>query len=383
MEPRQLIMVPGPTNVPARVMRAMLRPIINHRGPEFKELYAKILENAKYVFQTKGDVVILTASGTGGVECAVSNIVQGANKILVPNFGFFGERLRDNIVAMGGKPVEIPVEWGKGVTMDMIEEAVKRDKDIKAIALVYNETSTGTKVNCLKEIGEFCDEHNLLFVVDAISVLAGDYLPVDDWHVDICIAGSQKCLMCPPGLSLLSISEKAWSVIEKSTNTFYFNLKAYRKYEKEGQTPYTPAIPLYFALDEALKMIKEEGLENSIHRHKICAEAIYRAVESMGLVPFAEEEFRSNTVIAIKYPPKISDSSFRETLRNKYNVVIAGGQGKLKGSIFRIGSMGLITQAEVLQVIGALNMALSDLGFESKFNDSISAARNVFSKEVK
>jgi len=167
-------MVPGPTNVPTRVMRAMLKPIINHRGPEFKELYVNILENVKYVFQTKGDVTILTASGTGGVECAVSNIVQGANKILVPTCGFFGERLRDNIIAMGGKPVEIPVEWGKAVTMDMIEDAVKREKDVKAIALVYNETSTGTKINCLREIGEFCNEHDLLLIVDAISVLAGD-----------------------------------------------------------------------------------------------------------------------------------------------------------------------------------------------------------------
>jgi aspartate aminotransferase-like enzyme len=378
MEPRQLILTPGPTNVPARVMRAMLKPMINHRGPEFKEMYGSILENAKYVFQTKNDVEILTASGTGGVECAVSNIVQGANKILVPNCGFFGGRLKDNIVAMGGNPVEIPVEWGKAVTMDMIEDAVKREKDVKAIALVYNETSTGTKINSLREIGEFCDEHDLLFVVDAISVLGGDDLPVDDWHVDICIAGSQKCLMCPPGLALLSVSEKAWSVIDKSINTFYFNLKAYRKYEKEGQTPYTPAIPLFYALDEALKMMREEGLENSVHRHKTCAKAVYEATECMGLVPFAEEKYRSNTVIAVNNPPKISDSSLRELLRNKYNVVIAGGQGKLKGSIFRIGVMGMITQAEVLQVIGALNMALSDLGFKSVFDDSVSAAREVF-----
>ncbi len=371
-------MTPGPTNVPTRVMRAMLKPLINHRGPEFKELYRSILENVKYVFQTKNDIEILTASGTGGVECAVSNIVQGANKILVPTCGFFGERLRDNIIAMGGKPVEIPVEWGKAVNMDMIEDAVKREKDVKAIALVYNETSTGTKVNCLKEMGEFCNERDLLFVVDAISVLGGDDLPVDDWHVDICIAGSQKCLMCPPGLALLSISDKAWSVIEKSTNTFYFNLKAYRKYDKEGQTPYTPAIPLYYSLDEALKIIREEGLENSIHRHKTCAKAFYQATECMGLIPFAEEKSRSNTVIALNNPPKISDSSLRELLRNKYNVVIAGGQGKLKGSIFRIGAMGMITQAEVLQVIGALNMALSDLGFESTFKDSVSAAREIF-----
>lgn len=374
-------MLPGPTNVPARVMRAMLKPIINHRGPEFKELYARILENVRYVFQTKGDVTILTASGTGGIECAVSNIVQGANKILVPICGFFGERLRDNIIAMGGKPVEIPVEWGKSVTMDQIEDAVKRDRDIKAIALVYNETSTGTKINCLKEIGEFCNNNDLLLIVDAISVLGGDYLPVDDWHIDICVAGSQKCLMCPPGLALLSISEKAWSVIEKSTNTFYFNLKAYKKYEKEGQTPYTPAIPLYFALDEALNIIKEEGLENCINRHITCAKAIYNAIESMGLTLFAEEKFRSNTVIAVKYPPKLSDSTFRELLRKKYNVVIAGGQGKLKGSIFRIGSMGMINQAEVLQVIASISMALGDLGFKSNFDDSVSAAREVFKKE--
>ncbi|NWG10064.1 MAG: alanine--glyoxylate aminotransferase family protein [Nitrososphaerales archaeon] len=378
MERRQLIMVPGPTNVPDRVMRAMLKPMINHRGPEFKELYVRVLENTRYVFQTKSDVALLTASGTGGVECAISNIVQGANKIVVPICGFFGERLRDNIVAMGGMTVDVPVEWGKAVNVYMIEDIVKKEKDVKAVALVYNETSTGTKINDLRAIGEFCNEHDLLFVVDAISVLGGDDLPVDDWHVDICVAGSQKCLMTPPGLALLSISDKAWSVIEKSTNTFYFNLKSYRKYEKEGQTPYTPAIPLYYALDEALKMIREEGLENAINRHKICAKAVYKAIEGLGLAPFAEEKFRSNTVIAIRYPPSINDSTFRELLRKKYNVVIAGGQGKLKGSIFRIGSMGMITQAEILQVISAVGMAMSDLGHELKLNNGLSAAREVF-----
>ncbi|MCP8310214.1 MAG: alanine--glyoxylate aminotransferase family protein [Candidatus Methylarchaceae archaeon HK01M] len=381
-ESRQLIMLPGPTNVPPKVMRAMIKPMINHRGPEFRELYEGILGNAKYVFQTKGDVVVLTSSGTGGVECAVTNVIQGARKIIVPVGGIFGQRLRETIAVMGGEPIEIPVDWKRAVTMDMIENVIKKEKDAKAVAVIYNETSTGSTIKCMREIGEFCNEHDLLFIVDAISILGGDSLPVDDWHVDICIAGSQKCLMSPPGLAILSISDKAWSTIEKAENIFYFNLKSYRKYKEEGQTPFTPAIPLYYALDEALKMIREEGLENVFFRHKVCAKAFYRAVEEMELVPFTEEEFRSNTVIAINNPPKVSDVSLREILRRKYKVVIAGGQGKLKGSIFRIGTMGKISRAEVMQTIGALNMTFRDLGYESKFDGSISAAKEVFEKET-
>jgi len=375
-------MTPGPTNVPPRIMRAMIKPMIHHRGPEFQELYKSILDNAKYLFQTKYDVVVISSSGTGGIECAVSNIIQGVKKIIVPVGGIFGQRLSKTISVMGGKPIEIPVDWKRAVTIDMIEDAIKKEKDAKAVAVIYNETSTGAKIKCMREIGELCNERDLLFIVDAISILGGDHLPVDDWYIDICIAGSQKCLMTPPGLSLLSISDNAWSFIEKAENSFYFNLKSCRKYKEKCQTPFTPAIPLYYALDEALKIIIEERLENVISRHKVCAKASYSAIGKMGLTPFPEKEFRSNTVLAINNPPKVNDTTLRELLRKKYNIVIAGGQGKLKGSIFRIGMMGKIGPPEVLQTISSLNMALSELGLDLKFDDSLSVAREILQKRL-
>jgi aspartate aminotransferase-like enzyme len=378
---RKLIMLPGPTNVPERVMNAMLKPIINHRGQEFEELYKSVVDGAKYVFQTKGDMFILASSSTGGVECSLSNIISGGDKIIVPVNGVFSERVKETAEAFGAKPVEIPVQWGKAVTIDQIEEAVKKEKNVKAIAVVYNETSTGAMTKCLKDIGELCDEAGLLFIVDAVSILGGDYLPVDDWHVDICVAGSQKCLMCPPGLALVSVSDKAWSVIEKTKpHAFYFNLLAYRKFQKRGETPFTPAIPLFYALNEALQMIREEGLENAIRRHKACSEALYRAVEALKLNIFADKEFRSTTVVTIRNPEGIKDQDLRKLLKDKYGVVVAGGMGKLEGLTFRIGVMGAVSPAEILQTVTSLESALLELGYQLNPGDGVSAAKEVFAR---
>ena len=380
-EEEQLIMLPGPTNVPPRVMRAMLKPIINHRGPEFKELMERLTEDAKRVFGTKGDIVILSSSGTGGVECSLSNIVSSGDKVMIPVHGVFSQRVKQIIERVGGKAVEVPVDWSRAVTIEQIEDALKKERGAKAIAVVYNETSTGVKTKCLKEVGELCNERGLLFVVDAISILGGDVLPVDNWHVDICVTGSQKCLMCPPGLALLSVSEKAWSTIEKNkSQAHYFNLLPYREFQKEGQTPYTPAIPLFFALDEAFQTIKEEGLEVIFKRHKLCAEALYSAAENLGLELFADREFRSNTVIAVKNPKGILDKDLRELLRKKYRIVIAGGMGKLKGTMFRIGSMGVVSRFEILSVVSALESALADLGYRSAIGEGVSTAREIFEK---
>jgi len=374
----QLIMLPGPTMVPPRVLRAMTKPIINHRGPEFKELYLGIIEKSKRVFMTKGDLFILSCSGTGGVECAISNAIAPGEKVIVPVNGVFSQRVKKTVEIFGGKPIEIPVEWGSSVTVDAVEDAIKRERDAKALAVVYNETSTGAKVKCMAELGKLCEENGLLYIVDAISILGGDDLPVDDWKVDICITGSQKCLMSPPGLALVSISEKAWSAIERVNRALYFDLKAYRDYLKEGETPFTPAIPLFYALDEALDMILEEGMEARIERHRRCANAIYKALEAIGLEVFAKREFRSNTVIGVRDPKGIDGNMIRKIMREKYNVVIAGGMGKLKGTMFRIGSMGNVSMADVLLTISALEGALDELGYKFDRGAGVAAANEAF-----
>jgi aspartate aminotransferase-like enzyme len=363
---KQLIMLPGPTNVPDRVMQAMIRPIINHRGPEFHELYSGLVEKAKYAFQTKNDVFILTSSGTGGVECALSNVLSPGDEVLVPVNGVFSQRLKENVETFGGKPIEVPIEWGKAATPEQLDAAAD-GHDIEAIAVVYNETSTGVTIRGLKEIGKIAKKHNALYIVDAVSVLGGDELLTDNWGVDICVTGSQKCLACPPGLALISVSEQAWRTIENAkSRSYYFNLPKIREFQKRWETPFTPALPLLFALNEALNMLKEEGLEDRIKRHLVCAEAFYSGVQELGLELFADEHWRSNTVIAVKNPTGIEDKDIRDLMRERYGVVVAGGMGKLKGTMFRIGSMGIVSDVEVETTLEALKGALSQLGTSNK-----------------
>jgi len=377
----QLIMLPGPTNVPARVMRAMSKPIINHRGPEFREMFKRVTENLQYVFETKNDVIVLSSSGTGGVECAISNILTKGEKIVIPVNGVFSGRVRDTINVYDGTTIEIPVEWGDAVTPEKVEEVLKREKDVRAVTIVYNETATGVTTRCLKEVGELCEKYKALFIVDAISILGGDRLPVDDWKIDMCITGSQKSLMTPPGLAFVSVSPKAWSIIEKSKRRFYFDLPVAKKFAADGETPYTPALPLVYALDEALQMIREEGLEPRFRRHKICADALYAGLETMKLNLYAKKNVRSNVVVAVNNPQGISDKDIRKRMLDKYRISIAGGMGKLKFTMFRFGVMGIISPAYILQTLSALECTLSDLGYKVTLGSGVSAAKDVFIKE--
>jgi len=361
-------------------MRAMAKPIINHRGPEFRELYARMLDNLKFVFETKGDIFVLTASGTGGIECAIRNILSNGDKVAVPVNGVFSSRLRNAVTAFGGKGIEIPIEWGRAITPPQVEDVFRKEKGIRAFAVVYNETSTGTTTRNLREIGKICHEHDALFIVDAISILGGDELPVDEWSVDICVAGSQKCLMTPPGLVLLSLNERAWKTIETARRSYYFDLLEYREFLKNYETPYTPAVTLFYALDEALLMIKEEGLRPRYNRHNMCARALYEGLEALGFEIFPRPEFRSQTVVAAKHMPNVDDKKFRELLREQYHVVVAGGMGKLKGTMFRIGVMGIVSRFEILTTVGAIESTLVDLGHKFEYGIGSRSVRDVFGK---
>jgi len=375
---KKLIMVPGPTNVPDRVMRAMIKPMISHRSYKFRELYDSLTENMRYLFQTEGDVYVLTVSGTGGVECVISNTVSPGDKIIIPVFGLFSERMKEAILRRGGEPIEISVTWGKAPRADQIKEAVETEKDAKAIAIVYNETSTGVTVRDLPEIGRIAEENDLLLIVDAVSILGGDELPVDKWNVDICVTASQKCLACPPGLALFSVSEKAWDVIKKTRRPFYFDMMMMRSFSRKNETPFTPAVPLFYALDEALKIIHEEGLKNRFSRHSICSEAFYDAIEAMNLRPFPERTARSRTVIAFRRPEGIDGDAVRKSMDEKHGVVIAGGAGKLREKTLRIGCMGTISETETLLTVNALENVLIELGYNIERSSGLEAARKRF-----
>ncbi len=378
-----LIMLPGPTNVPERVMRALSHPIISHRGKEFESIYQSIVENAKYVYQTQNDVFPLTASGTGGIECAVSNLVTKNDKVLVPVYGDFSNRIKEKISTYGGIPIELQIEWGNAPTAEQIKTALEKEEEIKTVFIVYNETSTGATVRELPEISRIAKEYGALVMVDAISILGGDRLPVDEWKIDVCVTGSQKCLACPPGVALISVSPEAWNKIESNpTRPFYFDLVRARRFNERNQTPFTPVLPVFFALEEALKIIKEEGLEQRFRRHALCAEAFYKSIEALDLETFPAKRFRSNTVIALKKPEGVTVADIRKTMATRYGVLVAGGMGKIKELIIRIGCMGIISQREVLTTVFALENTLKDLGFNINVGAGVKAAKEIFKENL-
>ncbi|MEM3614212.1 MAG: alanine--glyoxylate aminotransferase family protein, partial [Nitrososphaerales archaeon] len=333
---KKLVMIPGPTNVPERVMLAMVKPIINHRSPAFTQLYKGIIEKCQKVFLTKSDIIVFTASGSGGVEAAVTNIVRPGDKVLVTVFGEFGQRAAEQVEAAGGKAIVADAPLGDAPRMDKIRALAEANKDIKAVFVVYNETSTGVTFRWLKELGKLASDLGAFYIVDAISILGGDELPVDELGVDICIAGSQKCLAAPPGVVIVSVSNKVKKYLESNPPPprHYFNMPRYFKFAERGETPFTPALPLFYALDEALTMLLEEGLDNRIRRHKICSEAFYRSLSAINLKPTAKEDVRSNVVLAFNYPTGIEDAKFRKLLDDKFDVLVAGGFGEFRGKVF-------------------------------------------------
>jgi aspartate aminotransferase-like enzyme len=362
-----LVMLPGPTNVPNKVMNAMLEPIINHRSNDFRILYKAIIEKTQKVYQTNGDIILLTTSGTGAVEASVINLIRKDDKVIIPVNGEFGMRLADLIENWGGKVIRIKSPFGENPPFEKIEEAFDQNKDVKAIYTVYNETSTGTTLRYMDKIGELCSRNGAFFVADAVSILGGDELPVDKWNIDICVTASQKALAAPPGISPISISSKAKKYMQSNPPpTLYLNLKRYFKYYEENfETPFTPALPLFYAFDEALNIIIEEGMENRIKRHKTCAEAFYAGLDAMGLTAFAKPDARSNVVISVNYLPGMDDKKFRTLLSEQFKVLIAGGFGELKGKVFRIGSMGEVNKYHVMRTLSSIASSINILGLNA------------------
>ncbi|HET7147570.1 MAG TPA: alanine--glyoxylate aminotransferase family protein [Candidatus Nitrosopolaris sp.] len=361
-----LVMLPGPTNVPDRVMNAMLTPIINHRSDDFRRLYKTIVEKAQRVFQTQNDIVLLTTSGTGAVEASVINMIRKNDKAIIPVNGEFGTRLADLIDSWGGNAIRVSAPFGQNPTYSEIEDAFERNKDIKALYAVYNETSTGTTLRYMDKLSQLCSNKGAFLIADAVSILGGDELPVDKWNVDICVTASQKALAAPPGVSPMSISARAKKYMQANPPpTQYLNLKRYFKYYEENfETPFTPALPLFNAFSEALEMVLEEGLDKRISRHKACADAFYAGLDAMGLSPFAKQDARSNVVIAINYIQGMDDKKFRGLLSQQFRILVAGGFGNLKGKVFRIGSMGEVNKYHVMRTLSSIASVMNILGLK-------------------
>lgn len=374
-------MLPGPTNVPNRVINAMLTPMINHRSDDFRKLYKDIVNKTQTVFETENDIVVLTTSGTGAVETSVLNLIKKDDAVIIPVNGEFSTRLADLIDNYGGKTIRINAPYGQNPPIEKIEEAFEINSNIKALYVVYNETSTGTTLRNLSRLGDLCRAHGAFFVVDAVSILGGDELPVDKWNVDVCFTATQKALAAPPGIAPISVSKEAKKyMIENPPPSQYLNLKRYFKYYNDSfETPFTPAVSLFYAYQEALNIIIEEGMQNRISRHRKCANAFYSGLEALGFTPFADADSRSNVVIAVNYLPGIDDKKFRELLSTKFKVLLAGGFGELKGKVFRVGCMGEVSSYHVMRTLSAISSSMSILGVQP-IKDGLSVANNVLNQ---
>lgn len=361
---KDYLLTPGPTPVPPEVLEAMARPIIHHRTPQFQTILKEVEEDLKYVFQTKNDVLIFCSSGTGAMEGSVSNLLSPGDKAIVVRGGKFGERWGELCDGYGIEFIPIDVESGKAVDPQEIKKILEKDDGrIKAVYTTLCETSTGVAID-IQEIAKVTKDSQAVLVVDAISALGAVPIKTDEWGIDVLVSGSQKGLMIPPGLAFVSLSQKAWDLVSKSTlPKYYFDFKAHKKSIKENDTPYTPAVNLIIGLNEALKIIKKDGLENVINRHRKHAEAVRGTMKALGLELFAPLAY-SDAVTAVKVPQGIEGEKLVKTMRDKYGVGIAGGQSELKGKIFRIATMGYITATDLKACIDTLETVLSEMGYK-------------------
>ena len=350
--------IPGPTPCPPQALQATSKQMINHRGGEFGKILNSTTEKLKRAFQTKGDVFLLTSSGTGGMEAAIVNTLSPGNKVLSISNGFFGERFGDIAEQYGAEVNRLNFEWGKPVDLDVVNKALTTDGNIKAVLATHNETSTGV-TNDLSEISAVVKKFDKLLLVDAISSLGCINLPVDDWHCDIVVTASQKGWMTPPGLAMVSVSEKAWQAhAQARMPRYYWDFTKAKDYLEIGQTPWTPAISTCYTLNATLDLMLSEGLANIFARHARVAQVARNGVKSLGLSLFPEEDYASNTVTAVNAFDKIDIPKLIQVLRDEHDVVIAGGQRKLSGKIFRIGHLGWVGERDIELVLEALSKTL-------------------------
>ena len=350
--------IPGPTPCPQEVLQAVSKQMISHRGKEFITMFNSVTEKLKRVFQTQDDVFLLTCSGTGGLEAAIVNTLSPGDKILAVSCGVFGDRFADIAKQYGANVKHLNFDWGKPVDPEAVDRALRAESDIKAVLVTHNETSTGI-TNNIAEISSVVKKFDKLLLVDAVSSLGCIDLPVDNWHCDIVITCSQKGWMAPPGLAMVSVSEKAWQACGNAKMPrYYWDFSKARDYSRKGQTPWTPAVSICYALNASLDLMLNEGLANIFARHARVAQMTRNGIRSLGLSVFAQESHASNTVTAVSGDDKLDISKLLQVLRDEYDVVIAGGQRKLSGKIFRIAHLGLVGENDIKVVLQALAGAL-------------------------
>ena len=376
MKDKTFLMIPGPTPVPERVLLEMAKHPIGHRSSEFSKVLEGIYADLKLFFRTKNDVLVFTASGTGAMEAALSNLINPNDKVLSLVIGNFGQRWAKIAKNYGADVRTIEVEPGQAINPDDLRKVLAEDKnkEIKIVTMTHNETSTGV-TNDLKTLAGIVKEHGAISVVDGVTSLGAIQCEMDEWGVDVLISGSQKGFMIPPGLSFLAADEKAWKAFEQCERpSFYFNWASNRKSLLENSTAFTPAVNLFMALKASLEMMKEEGIENIWARHKKIAKALRAGIRAIGLKLFVEDEkIASYAVTAVLPPDGVSVPDIRKVLKNDYDIVVANGQNKLKDKIFRIGTLGYVSERDVIMAVGALEATLYKLGYNFELGKGVAA----------
>ncbi|TDI89194.1 MAG: alanine--glyoxylate aminotransferase family protein [Candidatus Dadabacteria bacterium] len=374
---KKYVFTPGPVPVPSEVLIEMAKPIIHHRTAEFEEIFAEVREGLKYIYDTKQEVFILAASGTGAMEASVANTLSTGDKVLVVNSGKFGERWGKICRAYGVEVQEIMVEWGKEVDPADIEKALNDDPSIKAVLTQASETSTGVK-HPIKEIAEITNKRDgIIQIVDGITGVGVFEIEFDNWGIDVLVGGSQKAFMLPPGLSFAAMSEKAWKFYESSNlPKFYFDFKPALKNAEKNTTTFTPAVTLIVGLAAVLKRFTAEGRENMHKRHARLALATREAMKAIGLELFVQDTPSSalTTVIA---PPEIGAAKVIAGLRDEFGITVAGGQDQAKGKIFRISHIGDIGKTDTLSIIAAIESVLNQLGYKFDFGAATKKASEI------
>lgn len=376
MKQTDLLMIPGPTPLPDAVREVMSRPAVGHRSPEFKEVLKRVFPGLKWLFQTRSDVFLYTASGTGAMEAALINTLNPGDKVMALTCGVFSERWAEIAETLGIVVERLKVDAGHPNRVETLQERLDQDMahEIKAVMFTHSETSTGV-LNPVRELAAAIQAHGALSIVDAVTSLGATDVPVDAWGLDLVVSGSQKGFMLPPGLSFLSVSERAWEAHRACKHPgYYFNFKKYKKAQDDFTTPYTPSTPLILGLDVALSMLEAEGLKEVFGRHHRLRDMTREGMRALGLALLVEENRYASTAATAVIPPAgIEVSAIRAGLKKKFGIVVADGQKELKGRIFRVGHLGHVSDREVLMVLAALETVLLDLGYD-KFTRGASVA---------
>ncbi len=377
---KKRLFTPGPTPVPEQVMLRMAHPMIHHRNPEFMEILTRVHEDLKYLFQTKQPVLVLTCSGTGGVEATMVSMFSPGDKLIAVNGGKFGERWADMARKYTGNCVELKVEWGTSIQPEDIIAALKQHPDTKGVYFTHSETSTGTATD-VRAMAKAIREHSdALICVDGITAIGAHELRFDEWGIDVCVTGSQKGLMMPPGLALVALSERAIKAIETAKlPSYYLSLKKALKSYQNNDTPFTPAVSLIIGLDESLQMIKAEGIEHVWKRHQRLSAACRTGCEALGMRLFSNSP--SFAVTPVWLPEGVDWKAFNKVLKLENGITVAAGQDAYAGKIFRISHLGFYDELDMLTVIGALEMTLKKINHPFEVGSGVSAVMKAFLEE--